>query len=191
MLELIIMLLRCEQKIFMDPIIIKKKKYNVRAILALITVIFGFLFSLEFLLHPSEYIHFRLRSKEIVIIFSVIGLVSCFIAAFVILKVMFRKNAFLRIDKHGIYDGFSSYDCKFIKWEEIDRIHTINYNYNNYIAIFNTKRLQKEKGINLLFYKMNEFSMGTPYIITSGYLDCSFKELEQFILDAYKKNKRV
>ena len=173
----------------MDPIIISKKKYNFRAILALIIVIFAFFFSLKFLLHPSEYIYFGLPSKEIVVIFSVIGLLSCLIVAFVIMKVMFRKNTFLRIDKHGIYDGFSLYDCKFIKWEEISRIKIINYNYNNYIAIFTTKRLQKEKGINLLFYKMNEFSMGTPYIITSGYLDCSFKELERIILDAYKENK--
>ncbi len=103
---------------------------------------------------------------------------------------IFLENAFLRIDKEGIYDGFSLYDHKFISWEEIYRIKIISYNYNNYIAIFTTKRLQKEKGIKLLFYKLNEFSMGTPFILTSGYLDCSFKELERLVLDAYEKSKR-
>lgn len=174
----------------MNSIIINKKKYNFRAILVLIIVTFGFFFSLEFLFHPSEFIYFRLPRKEIVIIFSIIGIISCVLAAFIIIKMIFLENAFLRIDKEGIYDGFSLYDHKFIAWEEIYRIKIISYNYNNYIAIFTTKRLQKEKGIKLLFYKLNEFSMGTPFILTSGYLDCSFKELERLVLDAYEKSKR-
>ena len=32
--------------------------------------------------------------------------------------------------------------------------------------------------------------MGTPYIISSGYLDCSFSELEKVINDSFIKNKK-
>lgn len=32
--------------------------------------------------------------------------------------------------------------------------------------------------------------MGTPYLISSGYLDCTFKELEQFILESYNQYKK-
>ena len=38
---------------------------------------------------------------------------------------------------------------------------------------------------------MNEKSMGTPYIITSGDLDCSFKELERLILESYNQSKQI
>lgn len=120
-------------------------------------------------------------------------IIACLLGISFIIRSIFRKNAFLKIDKEGIYDGFSLYHNKLIKWQEINRIETIRHNYNNYIAIFTKNRLNKEKGINHLLYKINELSMGTAYIIYSGYLDCSFRELEKVIKDAfleYNKSKR-
>lgn len=153
-------------------------------------VLYGLIF--EFLLYPSKHTYFLLRTKEIVIIFSIVGIIVLPLAIIMVLRSMLRKNVFLKIDKQGIYDGFSLYNNKFIKWEEINRIETIRHNYNNYIAIFTKRELNKEKGINYLLYKINVFSMGTPYIISSGYLDCSFSELEKTVNTAfleYKKSK--
>ena len=47
-----------------------------------------------------------------------------------------------------------------------------------------------EKWISSIFFKINQISMGTPYIITSGDLDCTFEELERLILESYNQSKK-
>jgi len=145
----------------------------------------------KFLRYPSEHTYFLLPTKNTVIIFSIVGIVSCCLAIFLIIKSIFRKDVFLKIDEEGIYNGFFLYNKKLIKWEEISKIETIKYNYNNYIAIFLKETPNNEKGISSLFFKMNEKSMGTPYIISSGDLDCSFEELERLILESYNQSKQI
>ena len=171
--------------------IINKNKNNLKPI-AIIVLTLGIIYLLgfKFLRYPAEHTYFLLPTKKIVMTFSIIGITFCLLAIFIILKNIFRKNAFLKIYEQGIYDGFSFYSNKFIQWNEINRIETIHYNRNNYIAIFAKKTQNKEKGINRLFYKMNELFMGTPYIISAGYLDCSFNELEKVINDAFLKHKK-
>jgi|SRR5690554_1657986 len=175
----------------MKEIIIKKSRNYLKPIFLIalmLYVLYGLIF--EFLLHPAEHTYFLLRTKEIVVIFSIVGIIACPLVIFLIMKTLVKKNTFLKIDELGIYDGFSIYDNKFIKWNEIDRIQTIRYNYNNYIAIFLKRTVNKEKGINRLLYKLNELTMGTPYIISSGYLDCSFSELEKNINEMFLKYKK-
>jgi len=175
----------------MKEIIIKKNRNYFRPVLALVIMFWGLYFLIfRFLPYPSEHTYFLLRTKEIVVIFSIVGIIVFSLIIFLVLKTLFRKNAFLKIDNMGIYDGFSFYDNKFIKWSEVDKIETIRHNYNNYIAIFPKRISNKEKGINRLFYKINELTMGTPYIISSGYLDCSFNELEKNINEMFLKYKK-
>jgi hypothetical protein len=116
---------------------------------------------------------------------------TCFLVIFLFIKKLFNKNAFLKFDEQGIYNGFSIYKDKFIKWEEISQIETIRYNHNNYIGIFLKKIKNNEKGINFLLYEMNKYTMGTPHIIFSGDLDCSFEELERLILESYNQSKQI
>lgn len=176
----------------MKEIIIKKNKNYLKPVLLIalmLYVLYGLIF--KFLLYPAEHTYFLLRTKEIVVIFSIVGIIVLPLVIFIIIKSMFRKNAFLKIDQQGIYDGFSFYNNKFIKWEEVSGVETIRHNYNNYIAIFIKRTSNKEKGINYLLYKINEFSMGTPYILYSGYLDCSFRELEKVINHAFLEYKKL
>lgn len=175
----------------MKEIIINKNRNYLKPILLIalmLYILYGLIF--KFLRYPAEHTYFLLRTKEIVVIFSIVGIIVCPLVIFLIMKTLIKKNAFLKIDELGIYDGFSIYDNKFIKWREIDRIETIRHNYNNYIAIFPKRISNKEKGINRLFYKINELTMGTPYIISSGYLDCSFNELEKNINEMFLKYKK-
>jgi hypothetical protein len=173
----------------MKTIIINKNKNYFKRIGIIVLMFFVLYILVKFLRYPSEHTYFLLPTKNVVIIFSIVGIVSCSLVIFLIIKSIFRKDVFLKIDEEGIFNGFSLYSKKLIKWNEISKIETINYNYNNYIAIFLKETSNNEKGINSLFFKMNEKSMGTPYIITSGDLDCSFKELERLILESY--NGRV
>lgn len=174
----------------MKEIIVNKNRNYFKPVLALIIIIGALYFLIfRFLRYPAEHTYFLLRTKEIVVIFSIIGIIICLLVMYIVVKNLFRKNIFLKIDGQGIYNGFFFYDNKFIKWSEIDRIETIRH-YNNYIAIFVKKISNKEKGINRLFYKINELTMGTPYIIYSGDLDCSFSDLEKNINEMFIKYKK-
>ncbi|MNQ84842.1 hypothetical protein D3C85_999820 [compost metagenome] len=97
----------------------------------------------------------------------------------------------LRIDNEGIFNSFFLYHKKNIKWEEISKIETIKHNNNNYIGIFLKEIINDEKGINSLFFKLNVMTMGTPYVIYSGDLSCSFEELKQLILESYNQSKQI
>lgn len=169
--------------------IINKNKNYFRRIVIILLMVFTLYILVKFLRYPSGYTYFLLPTKNSVIIFSLVGIVTSVLVIYIILKNSFRKNAFLKITEQGIFNGFFLFDKKNIKWEEISKIETIRYNYNNYIAIFLKETPNNEKGISSLFFKMNEKSMGTPYIINSGDLDCSFKELEKLILESYNTNK--
>lgn len=174
----------------MKTTIINKNKNYFKRIGIIVLMVFVLYILVKFLRYPSEHTYFLLPTKNTVIIFSIVGIVSCCLAIFLIIKSVFRKDVFLKIDEEGIFNGFFLYNKKLIKWEEISKIETIKYNYNNYIAIFLKETPNNEKGISSLFFKMNEKSMGTPYIITSGDLDCSFDELERLILESYNQSKQ-
>ncbi|MBS4040152.1 MAG: hypothetical protein KGZ81_06085 [Flavobacteriales bacterium] len=175
----------------MKTTIINKNKNYFKRIGIIVLMFFVLYILVKFLRYPSEHTYFLLPTKNTVIIFSIVGIVSCCLAIFLIIKSIFRKDVFLKIDEEGIYNGFFLYNKKLIKWEEISKIETIKYNYNNYIAIFLKETPNNEKGISSLFFKMNEKSMGTPYIISSGDLDCSFEELERLILESYNQSKQI
>ena len=130
----------------MKEIIINKNRNYLKPILLIalmLYILYGLIF--KFLRYPAEYTYFLLRTEEIVVIFSIVGIIVCPLVIFLIMKTLIKKNAFLKIDELGIYDGFSIYDNKFIKWREIDRIETIRHNYNNYIAIFVKEYQTKRK----------------------------------------------
>jgi hypothetical protein len=175
----------------MKTTIIKKNKNYFKRIAIIVLMGFFLYILVKFLRYPSEHTYFLLPTKNTVIVFSIFGIISCCLVIFLIIKSIFRKDVFLKIDGVGMFNGFFLYNKKLIKWEEISKIETIKYNYNYYIAIFLKETTNNEKGISSLFFKMNEKSMGTPYIITSGDLDCSFQELEQLILESYNQSKQI
>jgi len=174
----------------MKTIIIEKNKNYFKRISIIILMIFVLFGLVNFLRYPSKHTYFLLPSKNMVIIFSIIGIITCAFVMFLVIKSIFRKDVFLKINEEGIFNGFFLYEKKLIKWEEVSKIETIKYNYNNYIAIFLKEMPNNEKGFSSIFFKMNKISIGTPYIITSGDLDCTFEELERLIFESYKQSQR-
>ncbi|MNL43502.1 hypothetical protein D3C87_1660160 [compost metagenome] len=132
-----------------------------------------------------------LPTKNSVIVFSVVGIFASILVLYIIVKNIFNNDAVLRIDNEGIFNSFFLYHKKNIKWEEISKIETIKHNNNNYIGIFLKEIINDEKGINSLFFKLNVMTMGTPYVIYSGDLSCSFEELKQLILESYNQSKQI
>src|SRR5690606_5018716 len=118
-------------------------------------------FSIIFLLDPSGHTYFLLPTKEVVLVFSILGIFTSFLSMYIILKNIFKKNGFIKVDENGIYNGFFLYNKKFIKWQEIKNIKTIKYNHNKYVAIFLKNVTNDEKGFSLLFFNINKKTMGT------------------------------
>ncbi|MCZ8145368.1 STM3941 family protein [Flavobacterium sp.] len=176
----------------MKTIIINKNRNYFRAITVILLILFVLYFLVfKFLRYPTEHTYFLLPTKNTVVIFSVVGILTCILVLFIFIKNIFNRNAHLKIDNHGIYNGFSFFKKKFIKWEEINSIEAIRYNNNNYIAIFLKDTSNTEKGLNYLFFKLNQISMGTPYVIFAGDLDCSFSELKRLIFEVIAKEKNI
>jgi hypothetical protein len=173
----------------METIIVKKSRNYFRRFALIVLLILILCILVVFLRNPSEHTYFLLPTKNLVILFSLVGILICMLVLYIVLKNFFRKNVVLKIDEQGIFNGFSLYNNKLIKWEEISKIETVRHNHNNYIAIFLKKIINNEKGINSFLFMINEKSMGTPHIISSGDLDCSFKELEKLIFEAYEASK--
>lgn len=172
----------------MESIIINKNRNYTRKIiiffLILITIYFlGF----KFLRNPSDHTYFLLPTKNSVIIFAIFGILACLLGIYIVFISIFTKNAFLRIDQNGIYSGFFIYNKKSIRWSDISRIEIIRYNNNNYIGLFLKELRNDEKFIKSLLFNINLKSMGTPYIIYHGDLECDFNELKDSIFESWKK----
>ena len=175
----------------MEVIIHTKNKNRLLSVIILIiflSILFYFL--IIFLRNPSKHIFFLLPTKNIVILFSLVGMMIVFLVFLNILyNIFFNKNPVLRIDETGIYNEFCYYDKKKINWSEIKKIEAIKYNHNYYIGIFLKKIVNNEKGIKRIIFNLNHKSMGTPYLINYRSLDCSFKQLKREIFEAYNRNK--
>lgn len=172
-----------------EIIIEKSKNYSLRVLVILILILTLY-FSIIFLLDPAEHTYFLLPTKEVVFVFSILGILTSLLVLFIILKNIFRKNGFIKINEKGVYNGFFLYNKNFINWGEIKNIKTIKYNHNRYVAVFLKNARNDEKGISSLFYNLNMKTMGTPYIINSGDLDCTFEELESAIREGFDRYKR-
>jgi hypothetical protein len=175
----------------MKTVIIEKNNNYFKRVSIIMLMVFILYILFNFLYNPSEHTYFLLPTKNAVIIFSIVGSLSCCLVIFLVIKSVFQKDVFLKIDGQGVFYSFFLHKNTLIKWDEISKIETIKYNYNNYIAIFLKETPNYEKGISSLFFKMNEKSFGTPYIITSGNLDCTFDELERLILEGYNQSKQI
>ncbi|OFM81469.1 hypothetical protein HMPREF2660_05995 [Weeksella sp. HMSC059D05] len=174
----------------MKTIIIQGKKNYLKKI-AVIAIMIALIYILvTWLKNPTNIQYFLLPTEWSVIIFSLTGIIISILVIYLFSRNFFIKNPLLKIDVEGIYFSFFVFRKKTIEWKEIDKIESIKYNHNNYIAIFLKESQNDEKGINALFYNMNKMTIGTPYVIYSGDLDCTFSELERLILESYNQSKQ-
>lgn len=175
----------------MKTIVIKKSKNYIKKSILMLLMIFVLYLLVDFFKNPSEHTYFLLPTKNSVIIFSLFGFISILIAMYFIFRSFFNKDGFLRIDKDGLFNSFFIYDKKSINWEEIKRIETTKYNYNNYVLLFLKETINNEKGIKSFYFSINKSTMGTPYFINVGDLDCTFEELREMIYEAYENSKKT
>jgi hypothetical protein len=92
-----------------NTIIINKNKNYFKRVGIIVLLVFVLYKLVNFLRYPSEHTYFLLPTKNTVIIFSIVGIVSCCMVILLIIKSIFRKDVFLKIDGEGIFNGFFLY----------------------------------------------------------------------------------
>lgn len=102
------------------------------------------------------------------------------------IKSLFKKTTGLIIDDYGITDYSNITGTGLIKWTDIKGMRTENTGRSKFILLFTVNPeiyLNKAGGSRKNIMEANMKLFGTPLILSSNGLKCSFKELEKLISD--------
>ena len=171
--------------------ILRKKKNDIGSLILILFSVLSLIILFDFMRYPSDYTYFLIPTRNSVVIFSIVGILTFLLFLYILLKNILRKDPYLKIDKLGILNDFFLHEKKLIRWEEISKIETIRYSNNNYIGIFLNENQNNEKGISWLFFKIYKISLGTPYIINPVEFDYNFNDLMKLILENYEESKKI
>ncbi|MBC7556631.1 MAG: hypothetical protein H7195_06685 [Chryseobacterium sp.] len=169
-----------------------KIKTNKIQILGLIIIMVVILFcSLVALQNPGKYTYFLFRSKIIVFFLAVLGILLSIYVITYYSKILFKKEYF-GTNREGIYNGCSYLKEKQINWHEIVELNEIKYQGISRIRVKVIDNKKYLKNLNFMTKYIADRTikdLGTPIIIDSANLDCTFDEIKKLIFDNWKKNK--
>ena len=108
----------------MSDIIFKKNKFKYLfiALLLLVIIIFTGYISTLFIFHPSEYIYWLMPNKLVVFLTGILGALASLVLLYIMIKSVFNKNFYIRINQEGLYLGIIQYSNKLIYWKDWDYI---------------------------------------------------------------------
>nr|WP_314499852.1 STM3941 family protein [uncultured Chryseobacterium sp.] len=178
----------------MSDIIFKKNKpkYLFFLLLLLILIVFLLYFGVLWISNPNKYIFSLMPNKVIIILFSIVSILSALILLYIMLKSIFNKEFFLRINEKGLFLGIIQYSNKLIKWEDITKIEVIKINNIGHIMIYvnNIEYYKvKEKGIEKKIFISRVKRYGTPFVINTKALLSSTTEITESIILNWKRFK--
>ena len=108
------------------------------------------------------------------------------------IKSVFNKNFFIRINQEGLYLGIIQYSNKLIYWKDITSIESIEINGIKHIVIY-IKNIEyyknKENGIQRYFLKLNLGKYNAPFVINVNALSDKFDVIMQSIIRNWEKFK--
>jgi len=178
----------------MSDIIFKKNKFKYLfiALLLLVIIIFTGYISTLFIFHPSEYIYWLMPNKLVVFLIGILGASGTLVLLYIVIKSVFNKNFFIRINQEGLYLGIIQYSNKLIYWKDITSIESIEINGIKHIVIY-IKNIEyyknKENGIQRYFLKLNLGKYNTPFVINVNALSDKFDVIMQSIIRNWEKYK--
>ena len=178
----------------MSEIIFKKNKFKYLfiALLLLVIIIFTGYISTLFIFHPSEYIYWLMPNKLVVFLIGILGVLVSLVLLYIMIKSVFNKNFFIRINQEGLYLGIIQYSNKLIYWKDITSIESIEINGIKHIVIY-IKNIEyyknKENGIQRYFLKLNLGKYNTPFVINVNALSDKFDVIMQSIIRNWGKFK--
>ena len=153
----------------------------------------GFVFfSILFIIKPTDFVNSIIHSQKMIFIAGIAGLIFFGLGIIMLFIKLFDKNPGLIIDEEGIIDNTNSGSVGFIKWSDITEVTTKKIASTELILlqVKNPEEyISKANRLKKLSLKQNINNYGTPITLTSVVLQCSFNELEEIILESYKKYK--
>lgn len=178
----------------MTDIVFKKNKlkYLFFLIILLIILFFTIYFSTKFVSNPSEYIYAIMPNEFIVFIVGIMGILGSFVLSYIMLKSIFNKEFFIRINQKGLFLGIIQYSNKLINWNDITKIEIIEVNNVKHIIIY-IKNIEyyknQEKGIEKYFFNSRTKKYGTPYVINTNALSAKTNDIAKSMIQNWKKFK--
>jgi len=142
------------------------------------------LISILFITQPSHFVNLIMRSEELVFIVGCVGLIIFGILSVFLFIKLFDSKPGLVINNEGIIDNASANPAGFIKWSDIVSIGTKKVMSVQFILIQvknPEEYIEKATRINKIALKQNKREHGTPLVLTSTSLQCSFEELKKLI----------
>ncbi|SKB97025.1 hypothetical protein SAMN05660841_03353 [Sphingobacterium nematocida] len=144
------------------------------------------------LLHPEEVSNF-FKSPRLAMAIGALTLVLSFVFTVALIQIFFKGEG-VSIDSKGLLDNSSLVSVGLIEWDDITSIRTGKINATRFLLIDvkNPEEYLSRFGkLKSWWLKVNAGSFGTPISISAGLLECSFDELENWIREGYKKNKKI
>ncbi|WP_343681325.1 STM3941 family protein [Chryseobacterium arthrosphaerae] len=169
------------------------KVSNKKFLLLLIGSLIFTIFSILFIMIPNRFTTLLINNM---ILLQFIGTLGVFFFGFALLtmirKRLLDKNMGIIINGEGIIDNSSFVGVGLIKWEDIVSIEKSNVLSTNFLLI-NVKNpetyINLSTGIKSKLLKGNDKSYGTPISISSNFVNCSFSQLEEVIMNSFEKYK--
>ncbi|SDM20496.1 STM3941 family protein [Chryseobacterium taihuense] len=178
----------------MTDIIFKKNKPKYLFIILLLSTLITFLLYIGILWisNPNKYIFWLLPNKHSVILFCFLSFFGAFILLYILIKSIFNKNFYVKINKDGLFLGIIQYSNKLIHWKDITGIESVEINGIKHILIYikNIEYYKKyEKGIQKYFFVSRNEKYKTPFVINVSALSDNFNDIIKSIITSWEKFK--
>ncbi len=159
-------------------------------LLLLLGIVF-FLISVILITKPSEFLNYKMRSEKLILIIGWVGFILFGIITMFLFIKLFDSKPGLVINKKGILDNTSTNPSGFIKWSDIISVVVKKSGYIQFILIKvknPNEYIERSGRINRIALKQNTREHGTPLVLTSTSLKCSFEELKKYISENLPEN---
>jgi hypothetical protein len=166
----------------------KKKIYK-----SIVVLIIFLLICLLFVFYPDTFTSIIFRSKYLIFLIGISGIIFSILYLYPIINKLYKLNIGLEINENGIINNTEYLNLGLIKWSDVNNIRIKEFGKGRYLLL---DLKNEEDYLNRLnsnvfkFYaKFNKVQYGTIVHITHSTLECTFEELEQFIIEGYDSSK--
>ena len=176
----------------MKPTIIKSS--NKKFLLLSAGSLMFTIFSILFIMIPNKFTTLLIRSTISIQFIGILGLSFFGLALFMIIKKkIFDKHIGIEINEEGIIDNSSFVGVGLIKWEDIISIDKRNVQSTRFLLI-NVRNPQHYISNSSRFKSKllngNYKVYGTPISISANFINCTFTQLEEIVLNNFERFKK-
>lgn len=164
----------------------KIKLMSVKVYAILFILLLTFLWSIMVVINPEKFIYILLPNKFVATLIGALGILFIPVVFYYLVKMAFHSKAYFLVDETGIHNGVSPFSKKSIVWESITEIRVFKKQKKIGVYVKNDKVYYDSLNpVIKMLIALNFKKFGTPLILDSIYLNCSFDEFENLIIEKY------